>query len=77
MSELNIVMEQETIDAVQRAAARSGESVNKWVADVLRRESRAKWPEEVVAILGTWDADFPDAETLRQGYGPDSKRENL
>lgn len=77
MSELNILLDDETIEAVQRAAARSGESVGAWAADVLRRESRAKWPAEVAAILGSWDDDFPDASTLRQGYGPDAKRESF
>jgi hypothetical protein len=77
MPQLTIYLDSETDQLVRRAARRSGEPASKWVADAIRRRAQSEWPADVLAILGRWDADFPEASGLRKGYGKDAKRERF
>jgi hypothetical protein len=77
MPQMTIYLDDETSKLVQRAARQAGESASKWVADAVRRRARTEWPPDVLSILGSWGADFPDAAALRKGYGKDAKRERL
>jgi hypothetical protein len=77
MPQITIYLDDETSKLVRRAARQAGESASKWVADAIRRRTRTEWPADVLAILGSWGPDFPDASALRKGYGEDATREKL
>jgi len=74
---MTIYLDDATSKLVRRAARQAGESASKWVADAVKRRARTEWPSDVLAILGSWGPDFPDATALRKGYGKEAKRERL
>lgn len=77
MPQMTIYLDSETNQLVREAAQRSGEPASKWVAGAIRRRARSEWPADVLAILGSWEAEFPDAESLRQNMGQDISRESF
>jgi len=76
MSQVTLYLDPET-EAKMKAAARSaGVSQSRWVADLIREKTAAKWPESLVKLVGTWDDDdFPSHEEIRAGIGEDLPRE--
>lgn len=77
MPQMTIYLDTETNQLVREAARRSGEPASKWVTDAIRLRTRSEWPADVLAILGSWEAEFPAAESLRQGMGLDVQRESF
>lgn len=77
MPQMTIYLDSDTDKLVRQAASHLGEPASKWIADAIRLRARSEWPSDVLAILGSWESDFPDAEALRSGYGEDAKRESL
>ena len=74
---MTIYLDSDTDKLVRQAASHSGEPVSKWIADAIRLRACSEWPADVLAILGNWESEFPDAERLRTGYGEDAERESL
>ena len=49
---------------------------SRWVADLIREKTAARWPESLIKLVGTWaDDDFPSHEEIRAGIGEDLPRE--
>lgn len=76
MSQVTIYLEPELAEKMRQAAESEGLSQSKWVAALVEQRLARRWPEHVRELAGAW-ADFPDLETLRQGFGQDSPREQL
>jgi hypothetical protein len=76
MSQVTLYLDPET-EAKMKAAARSaGVSQSRWVADLIREKTAARWPESLVKLVGTWaDDDFPSHKEIRAGIGEDLPRE--
>src|SRR3954470_21496140 len=54
MSQVTLYLDPET-EAKMKAAARSaGVSQSRWVADLIREKTAARWPESLVKLVGTW-----------------------
>ena len=77
MPQITIWLDGDTDKLVRQAASHSGEPVSEWIADAIWLRARSEWPADVLAILGSWESDFPSAEALRTGYGEDVERESL
>jgi hypothetical protein len=61
---------------MKTAARSAGVSQRRWVADLIREKTAARWPESLVKLVGTWAGDdFPSQEEIRAGIGEDLPRE--
>ncbi len=75
MADITIHLDEDTVQRARNAAEASGESLNEWIAEVIRERTASKWPQELVDRIGTWsEDDFPSLEELRK-QPPDSPRE--
>ena len=61
---------------VRKAAKASKQPVSRWISDQLLRSVESGWPQEFLDAAGS-APDFPDVQTLRKGYGPESPREEF
>jgi hypothetical protein len=78
MGQITIYLDEATEKLVRRHVKSSGEPASRWIAEAVRRRASSEWPDDVLALFGSWkDDDFPDASELRKGYGKDAKRERL
>lgn len=76
MGQVTIYIDAETEKRMQAAIEKKKVSKSKWITDLIRRETRDKWPEEVTALAGAWK-DLPEVETIRDGETADLARERL
>ena len=76
MGQVTIYLDEETEQQARAAARADGVSLSRWVADRIRRGTRAEWPASVRALAGAW-RNFPSAETIRKGQGRDIPRRKL
>jgi hypothetical protein len=74
MSQITIYLDEETEHNLKQAAKAAGQSVSKWIADLVRTKVSNEWPASVAALVGAW-SDFPEAEELRAAQGADIPRE--
>ena len=75
MADITIHVDDDTVQRAKNAADASGESLNEWIAEVIRERTASKWPQEVIDLAGSWsENDFPSLEELRK-QPPDSSRE--
>ncbi len=58
MSQITLYLDEKTDALLARAAANSGLSKSRWVADVIRRHAEDAWPPECRALAGAFP-DFP------------------
>ena len=74
MPQLNLYVDETTHDRIRRAAKAAGMSLSRWVATVVTEKTADQWPDDVLALAGTWK-DFPSLEEIRAGGGSDASRE--
>jgi hypothetical protein len=74
MSQVTIYLDPDTEQKMRVEAKAAGVSVSKWVGDIIRLRTAAKWPKELLDLAGSWP-DFPEAEDIRAGMGQDAPRE--
>ena len=74
MPQLNLYVDETTHDRIRRAAKAAGMSLSRWVATVVTKKTADQWPDDVLALAGTWK-DFPSLEEIRAGSGSDASRE--
>lgn len=61
---------------VRKAARANHQPVSRWIAEQLLHSIESGWSREFLDAAGSIPG-FPDAESLRSGYGPDSPREEF
>jgi len=61
---------------VRKAAKAHRQPLSRWIAEQLLRSVEGGWSQGFLHAAGSIP-DFPDAESLRSGYGADSPREEL
>jgi plasmid stability protein len=76
MSQITLYLDDETQKQLRRRARRSGMSLSRWSAQVLKEKARSEWSEKTRALAGAW-SDFPDQEKLRFTLGRDTAREEF
>ena len=74
MAQITLYIDDELARRIRATAAASGQSLSRWVADIVRRETETSWPPEVLELAGAFP-DFPDVEELRAGAGEDAPRD--
>ena len=77
MGQVTIYLDQETESKLKRAAKASHLSVSKWVASIIKDKIKTEWPQDIVALVGSWKDDCPSLEEIRSGSKDDVKREEL
>jgi hypothetical protein len=73
MAQLTLYIDDDVQSRLRDAASRRQVSQSQFVAELIRRATATAWPEEVRALAGSLP-DFPLAEELRAGQGPDAER---
>jgi hypothetical protein len=73
MAQITLYIDDEVQARLRDAAARREVSQSQFVADLIRRATAERWPDEVVALAGSL-RDFPAAEAIRGGAGADAER---
>lgn len=74
MSQITLYLDEETEALLAAAAAQSGMSRSKWVAEVIRRYASDTWPADTLALAGAFP-DFPlRAEFQQPGQAADVPR---
>ncbi len=76
MAQVTIYLDDETEARLRQAAETVGLSKSRWIAQLIRAHTAARWPKSVQELAGTWD-DFPEADELRAGSGEDAARETI
>lgn len=76
MAQLTIYLPDETASQAKAIARNHGTSVGRWISELVANKVKDTWPPEFLAAIGAFP-DFPEAETLRDGYGTDVVRESL
>ncbi len=76
MSQITLYLEEETVRQLKVAAGAAGQSVSRWVADLIEQKIAAEWPDSVVHLAGAWP-DLQNAEELRASLPDDVQREPL
>ncbi len=76
MSQITLYLEEETAQQLKTAAGAAGQSVSKWVADLIRQKIATEWPNNVIDLAGAWP-DLQTAEQLRAAEPEDIPRESL
>jgi hypothetical protein len=77
MAQVTIYLDDETEAGMKRAAEEAGVSRSRWIADVIREKTAARWPESFRKLIGTWGDDFPEIEEIRRDLGEDVPRDAL
>ena len=76
MSQITLYLEEETALQLKAAAGAAGQSVSRWVADLIRQKIATEWPENVMNLAGAWP-DLQTVEQLRVAEPEDTPRETL
>lgn len=67
MSQITLYLDDDTQALVDRAAAASGMSKSRWVAEIIRKHAAHEWPKDCLDLAGRF-TDFPlceSTDTLR------------
>ncbi len=76
MSQITLYLEEETALQLKAAASAAGQSVSRWVANLIRQKIATEWPENVVNLAGAWP-DLQTTEQLRAAEPEDTPRASL
>jgi hypothetical protein len=76
MAQITLYLDKQTESELRRRARRSGLSLSKWSAKVLKEKARCEWSDEIKNLAGAWP-DLPDAATLRTDMASIQPREKL
>ncbi len=77
MSQITLYLDDATQALVEQAAAASGMSKSRWVAEIVRKYAAHEWPKRCVELAGrfpdfplidTGDADSLPADVPRIGF---------
>ncbi|MBN9427166.1 MAG: ribbon-helix-helix protein, CopG family [Burkholderiales bacterium] len=63
MTQITLYLDEATEALLTRAAAASGLSKSRWVAELIRQHARDTWPAECTALAGAFP-DFPLREEV-------------
>jgi hypothetical protein len=58
MSQVTLYLDTATEALIEQAAAASGLSKSRWVAEIIRKHAAHEWPQDCLASAGQF-ADFP------------------
>lgn len=58
MAQITLDLDDDTLAWVEQAAKAQGLPVSRWVADVIRKHAADEWPQDCLALAGSF-ADFP------------------
>ena len=58
MSQITLYLDDATQTLVEQAAAATGMSKSRWVAEIIRKHAAHEWPQDCLAAAGQF-ADFP------------------
>jgi len=75
MAQVTLYMDDETMTRMRASADAAGLSMSAWLAQLVRERTRTQWPEEVIALAGSW-RDHPASED-QVGQPADIPREAL
>ena len=73
MAQITLYIDDEVQSRLREAASRRQVSQSQFVADLIRRATAERWPDEVVALAGSLPG-FPAADAIRGGSGTDAER---
>lgn len=73
MGQVTLYLDKECEQKLARAAKRAQLSKSRWVANLIRERTSAKWPAAFTDLAGAFP-DFPRVEEIRAGYGEDTPR---
>jgi len=76
MGQVTIYLDDEHERRMRRAAAEAGQPVSRWVAGLIKDETRTHWPQAVRELAGQWP-DFPALDQLRSEQPDDVRREAM
>ena len=76
MPNITIYLAADVERKVRKAAKANKQPVSRWISDQLINKLETGWPQKFLDLAGAIP-DFPEVETLRSGYGPESPREEL
>jgi hypothetical protein len=76
VAHLTIYLTNDVEKRARKAAKAAKVSMSRWVANRVTESVKTSWPPEFLALAGAF-SDFPDASSLRKGYGEDIPRESL
>jgi hypothetical protein len=75
MPQITIYLNDQSAARARASAKAAGLSVSRWIAGKVDEGKDTAWPEEFLALAGTWrEEDFPSAEQIRASHGPDRIR---
>ena len=81
MAQMDIYIDEQLADRLDKAVRASGKSKSKWVREIIERELRDHWPEDFFDLAGSWqDDEGPDEimKRIRSGMGrPDGSLNRL
>jgi hypothetical protein len=60
----------------RKAAKARHQPLSRWIADRVRSSVESGWSPDFLDAAGSLP-DFPPADSLRSGYGPDAPREEF
>jgi hypothetical protein len=73
MAQVMVYLDEETEQAMRKAAERAGLPYSRWVAGLIRTAARQTWPEGFLQLAGSLP-DAPLAEAIRATDTPDLPR---
>lgn len=73
MSRITLDLDDATQSLVDQAARACGVSKSRWVADIIRKYAASEWPQDCVALAGSFP-DFPLREDETVGGAVDVPR---
>jgi hypothetical protein len=79
MTQLAIVLDDDTANDLAEASRKAGISPEIWVERVVRAQLKNRLPDSFFAVLGTWEDDREPEEILRdiRYEAPEKKRAAL
>jgi hypothetical protein len=79
MTQLAIVLDDDTASDLVEASRKAGVSPEVWVARAVRAQLKNRLPDSFFAVLGTWEDDREPEEILRdiRHEAPEKKRAAL
>lgn len=73
MAQVTLYIDKATQTRLREVAARLRVSQSQFVAELIRRATDDRWPDDVLALAGSVP-DFPEARALRVGEAADAPR---
>ncbi|MEM7734170.1 MAG: DUF6364 family protein [Deinococcota bacterium] len=65
MNKITLHLDDELAERAKLAASEAGVSQSRWIAKLIEEKLATEWSESVKQLVGSWPADFPEAEDIR------------